>query len=278
MSMMTIDRRAGRIRRPAQAAASGTVGSWLLFLPLFLLLMCLAADGRAAALGFDENRYILEAGQGRKAVVVSNGAGQTALVHVTVDWGEAEQEGDVPLAVSRPLVEVPAQGNATLEVFFEGDGLPDDRESFFLLSFLDVPPATPESDGITMRLAARHRLKLFYRPALAMPPQAAREALRWSLPADGGAGAVQLDNPTPYYVTLVDLQARDRHGKACGANIAHLMLAPFARLEQAWPECQGGPGQLDYRYVTDNGVERLYTVALQPGQPVPPSLITESEQ
>ncbi len=66
--------------------------------------------------------------------------------------------------MSRPLLRLGAGQRAKVEVLYQGQGLPTDRETYLLLSVLDVPHATGKGDAL--QIALRHRFKLFYRPSL----------------------------------------------------------------------------------------------------------------
>ncbi|WP_051303202.1 fimbrial biogenesis chaperone [Comamonas composti] len=226
---------------------------------------------QAGPLSFDENRYFLSEGAARRTMLIHNGGDSQALVQISVDrpGTTAQSDADLPLAVSRPLLPIPANETAAVEVFYQGLGLPGDRESFFLLSVLDVPPKAPDTaQGETgMHIAARHRFKLFYRPRLEVPPEAVRDALLWQLPADASPGMVEIHNPSPYYATLVEIAALDASGQPCGQNISHLMVEPFGTLRQSIQGCTATTASMSYRYVSDSGREILYEVSLHAGQP-----------
>ena len=61
-------------------------------------------------------------------------------------WGTDGKGQALPFAVSRPLLRLGAGQRAKVEVLYQGQGLPTDRETYLLLSVLDVPhaPSTPE--------------------------------------------------------------------------------------------------------------------------------------
>ncbi|WP_163752625.1 fimbria/pilus periplasmic chaperone, partial [Proteus mirabilis] len=86
---------------------------------------------------------------------------EPALAEISLDWGTDGTGQALPFAVSRPLLRLGAGQRAKVEVLYQGQGLPTDRETYLLLSVLDVPhaPSTPE----TLQIALRHRFKLFYR-------------------------------------------------------------------------------------------------------------------
>ncbi|KAB0756949.1 molecular chaperone, partial [Pseudomonas aeruginosa] len=129
----------------------------------------------------------------------------------------------LPFAVSRPLLRLGAGQRAKVEVLYQGQGLPTDRETYLLLSVLDVPhaPSTPE----TLQIALRHRFKLFYRPPLEATVEQANEGVTWTL---GTSGNPKAHNPSPYHITFSQLEFLDASERSCGEAIEHLMLAPFS--------------------------------------------------
>nr|WP_144241882.1 molecular chaperone [Pseudomonas chlororaphis] len=195
----------------------------------------------------------------RMAVTLVNEGKTAALAEVSLNWGEPEsgQRQPLPLAVSKPLLRIPGGQKANVEVFYQGTGLPTDRESYLLLSVLDVPPAakTPH----TMTVALRHRFKLLYRPSLKSTLDEAMAGLSWEVRKET-AGRLIADNPSPYYLTLSDIEAIGLNGQPCGQPIEHLMLPPFSTHPLDIPACQ--PTRLRYQIISDAGNPRPYGATL----------------
>jgi len=211
-----------------------------------------------ADLSFDgKNRFIMT-GQRMAATLVNEGK-TVALAEVSLNWGEPEsgQSPPLPLAVSKPLLQISPGKRAVVEVFYQGKGLPTDRESYLLLSVLDVPPAakTPHS----MSVALRHRFKLLYRPTLESTLDEAMAGLSWAVQKET-AGSLIADNPSPYYLTLSDIEAIGTNGQPCGQPIEHLMLSPFSTQPVDIPTCQ--PASLRYQIISDAGNLRPYGATL----------------
>ncbi|MDH4556449.1 molecular chaperone [Pseudomonas sp. BN417] len=196
----------------------------------------------------------------RLTITLANEDKEAALAQVTLDWGDGEEARDLPMALSTPLMRIPARQKATVDVFYLGHGLPEDRESYFLLSALEVPKAP--KDPNVLQIALRHRFKLFYRPALQMTPDAARAALTWER-QPGNEGHTRVSNPSPYYLTLSDIEAKAPDGRSCGTPIEHLMLSPFSSHVLDTPTCP--PEGFHYQVISDAGNPRAYHVALEPG-------------
>ncbi|MFG8562627.1 molecular chaperone [Pseudomonas paraeruginosa] len=229
-------------------------------LPCLLLILCLPIQA-LADLSFDgRNRFVMQAK--RMSITLVNEGKEAALAQVSLDWGEDGRQSDVlPLAVSKPLLRIEAGSRSTFEVLYQGQGLPTDRETYLLLSVLDVPPSPKVPNA--MQVALRHRLKLFYRPpSLKITLDDAMTTLEWTLP-DGAGGPPKAHNPSPLYLTFSNLEILDAKGQRCGEPLEHLMLAPFSEQRLEMKDCR--PASLRYDIVSDAGNFRPQGVTLDPG-------------
>ncbi|HEH6433423.1 TPA: molecular chaperone [Pseudomonas aeruginosa] len=216
--------------------------------------LCMSAH---ADLSFDgQNRFVMKGK--RLPITLVNEGKEPALAEISLDWGTDGKGQALPFAVSRPLLRLGAGQRAKVEVLYQGQGLPTDRETFLLLSVLDVPhaPSTPE----TLQIALRHRFKLFYRPALDTTVEQAIAGLTWTLGANGKPKA---RNPSPYHITFSQLEFLDTTERVCDQAIDHLMLAPFSDHEFDAIDCR--PSKARYEIVSDAGNPRPYHSALKPG-------------
>ncbi|MFP2237298.1 molecular chaperone [Pseudescherichia vulneris] len=123
-----------------------------------------------------------------------------------------------PFVITPPLFALKAGRESTLRIMYTGAALPRGRESVFTLSIATIPSAKMQDNSV--EVAIRSRLKLFYRPSdLAGSAQDAFQQLRWSKHNH----QLWVENPTPYYVTLFNLQLN-------GHEIRHAgMVAPYSR-------------------------------------------------
>lgn len=172
-----------------------------------------------------------------------------------LDWGTDGKGQALPFAVSRPLLRLGAGQRAKVEVLYQGQGLPTDRETYLLLSVLDVPHATGKGDAL--QIALRHRFKLFYRPSLKATVEQAMAGLTWSYDPEGSP---RTRNPSPYYVTLSQVEFLDAPGRLCAPPIDHLMLAPYTEHSFDSIDCQAIKAR--YEVVSDAGNLRPFQVIL----------------
>lgn len=123
----------------------------------------------------------------------------------------------------------------------ESDILPVDRETLFELSIASVPSGKVENQSV--KVAMRSVFKLFWRPeGLPGDPLEAYQQLRWTRNSQG----VQLTNPTPYYINLIQLSV---NGKAL-SNAG--VVPPKSQRQTSW--CQAiAPCHVAWRAINDYG-------------------------
>ncbi|WMD18307.1 molecular chaperone [Achromobacter seleniivolatilans] len=249
-----------------------TAGQFCAFAGLRALLLLLGAAGLPqpafAHLDFEGmNRFIFPSDVQRLPVFITNRGQDPTLLQSTLVWGDG-QTADLPLALSKPLQVVRPGQKGDMEIFYEGRGFPDDRESYLMLSVLDVPKRPQEANLV--QIAIQHHFKLFFRPALNMTTGEAIAKLTWTLPSQDSA-ALLISNPSPYYITLSDIALTDQAGQACGTMIDHVMVAPFSEAAVTAADCGKKMSGASYQYVSDDGTPRAYRVRLEFGTASPGS-------
>ncbi|WP_273974840.1 fimbria/pilus periplasmic chaperone, partial [Serratia ureilytica] len=103
--------------------------------------------------------------------------------------------------------------------------LPQDRETLYYFNLREIPPKSNKPNSL--QIALQTRIKLFYRPAAIAPE---RNAAPWQeqLTLSKQGDKYVVNNPTPYYVTLVD--AASRKGVEGTKGFEPLMVPPKASL------------------------------------------------
>jgi chaperone protein EcpD len=200
-----------------------------------LVALCLYVPGADASVVIGGTRVVFPAGQGEVTVRLSNTAAHPALVEAWIDDGDVQstpETASTPFLITPPLFRMEANKDQSLRILYVAGAkpLPTDRESLFWLNVLEIPPKpTGEAaDRNTLQFAIRSRLKLFYRPAT-LPGDAlnAPDQLTFKAVSDGDGAALEVHNPTPYYITISKLSFG-----ASGKPIpgAEGMVAPFGNL------------------------------------------------
>ncbi|MFJ2279559.1 molecular chaperone [Pseudomonas sp. NPDC087803] len=159
-----------------------------------------------AAVVPDRTRVIFEEGAPSVSVTVGNRSPE--LPFVIQSWIEDESGKKIssPFMVLPPLQRIEAKESTILRIVKLPDTeLPKDRESVFYLNIREIPPKTQAVNA--MQIALQSKIKLFYRPSGVKRERGADLALGLNIRIDPTAKALLVDNPTPFHITIVGLQA-----------------------------------------------------------------------
>lgn len=199
-------------------------------MPLLALIGVCSAQTCLAAVSLDRTRVIFTGSEKSVSLSVSNQ--NTQLPYLAQAWIENEQSEKItsPLVVLPPIQRLEAGANSQVKI----QGLPElgllaqDRESLFYFNLREIPPRSDKPN--TLQIALQTRVKLFYRPA-AIAPKAGLNEAPWQekLTLTRQNDRYLVNNPTPYYVTLIDATP---NLKAASANdFKPLMIAPRGQLD-----------------------------------------------
>jgi len=211
----------------------------------------------SAAVTLQGTRIVHDAAQGRDVTVrATNGGDQAAMVQVWIDDGDSHAR---PENVRTPFRLTPAdprllqahQGQAYRVTYAPRPSeapLPTDRESVFYFNLLDIPPKPADAAGKNLlQFAVRTRVKLFHRPA-GLPGNARDAAGQLQWRAQGGA--LQVNNPSAYHVTISTLTLPD------GRKVEADMIAPGAEVRLPLPSGAAMPSSVTFQWLDDYGTPR----------------------
>ena len=202
--------------------------SFAIQVPAFVAL-CLINNANAA-IGLDRTRVVFD---GSKEVVSMNITNNnTKLPYLAQGWIEDEQGNKItsPLIVLPPVQRLEPGKNSQVKVqsLPAIKELPQDRESVYYFNLREIPPRTDKANSL--QIALQTRIKLFYRPAALVESREQRSApWQQELTLTRMGDHYQVNNPTPYYVTLID--ARRSKDADTVADFEALMLAPKESLK-----------------------------------------------
>lgn len=187
-------------------------------------LLCALTTQAQAAIALDRTRIIFPGGDKSVSLSVNNDNPQ--LPYLAQGWIEDTKGNKVtsPLTVLPPVqrIEPGAKSQVKVQALPVLSQLPQDRETLFYFNLREIPPKSDKAN--TLQLALQTRIKLFYRPK-ALVKTVTEMATPWqdqlTLTKQGDKYVV--NNPTPYYVTLVD--AGSRKGVSA-TGFEPLMLEP----------------------------------------------------
>ncbi|OOS01669.1 hypothetical protein B0186_02060 [Canicola haemoglobinophilus] len=220
--------------------------NWLWFI-LFL------ASSTSANIIITGTRVVYPAEQKLVNVQLSNETDRPALMQAWIDDGDefsspSTLSGErVPFIIVPPVARMEANEGQALRIAYTGaKSLPVDRESLFYLNVLDIPPKPKQNEQGSnnyLQISLRSRIKLFYRPKLAMPIDEAYGKVQWSLQKNG----LLIENPTPYYITFTGALVNNKPIGYIG------MVAPFANLEVKTKAKLHKGQKLTYSIINDYG-------------------------
>ncbi|PQQ42086.1 molecular chaperone [Photorhabdus luminescens] len=178
-----------------------------------------------AAIALDRTRVVFNGEDKSTSMDISNQ--NKELPYLAQGWIEDEQGNKIngPLVVTPPVqrVEPGAKSQVKIQSLPTIAQLPQDRESLFYFNLREIPPRSKKPN--TLQIALQTRIKLFYRPKAIF---ASRTDLdnpwqeKMTLTRQGDR--YQVNNPTPYYITVVDASSQLKGETAEGFK--PFMIAP----------------------------------------------------
>lgn len=188
-----------------------------------LVMAPLMIPSAFAAIALDRTRVVFDGGQKSISLSVSNENKQ--LPYLAQAWIDDEKGNKInsPLTVLPPVqrIEPGAQSQIKVQSIGADKNLPQDRESLYYFNLREIPPRSDKPN--TLQIALQTRVKLFYRPAALL---VSSNSVPWqekiTLTRNGDRYVV--NNPTPYYVTLVD--ARSGLNGTTVKDFDAVMIAP----------------------------------------------------
>ena len=185
------------------------------------------ASSAQAALVLMGTRVVYPSDAKDVTIRARNEGSQPVLAQVWVDDGSpgvAPANMVVPFTVSPVLTRIDPNSSAVIRLMYMKGPLPDDRETLFYLNVLEAPPRSDATNSAMFSF--RTRIKLFFRPAaLRDGIDDAPAKLEWQLVQSATGPALEVNNPTPYHVSMSSIDS------VSGGRTAALgggMVAPFS--------------------------------------------------
>ena len=180
-----------------------------------------------AAIALDRTRVIFDGDLKTVSLNISNQNKQ--LPYLAQGWIEDDRGNKIqsPFTVLPPVqrVEPGKPSQVKIQSLPAARQLPQDRETLYYFNLREIPPKSNKPNSL--QIALQTRIKLFYRPAAIAPE---RNAAPWqeqlTLTKQGDKYIV--NNPTPYYVTIVD--AATRKGVEGAKGFEPFMVPPKGQI------------------------------------------------
>lgn len=191
-----------------------------------IMLSVISSQVSYAAIALDRTRVVFNESDKSISLNISNENNQ--LPYLVQAWIEDENGKKInsPITVVPPLQRLEAQAKSQVRLLTLPDisKLPKDRESIFYFNLREIPPRSDKPN--TLQIALQTKVKLFYRPVAIIVNEVDHTA-PWQekLLMKREGKKYSLENPTPYYVTIVSATT----GTKKDINEFNpLMLSPFS--------------------------------------------------
>ncbi|MFC0228819.1 fimbria/pilus periplasmic chaperone [Serratia aquatilis] len=185
-----------------------------IFLPSLLagLTVSTVLPTAQAAIALDRTRVVFPGNEKSVSLTVRNQ--NPELPYLAQGWLEDAQgiklEGTSAFTVLPPVQRVEPKGQTQVKVqaMPGANLLPQDRESLFYFNLREIPPQSDKPN--VLQIALQTRIKLFYRPAALAEAAAKQQATPFQeqLTLSKAGDGYTVNNPTPYFVTLVGASAK----------------------------------------------------------------------
>lgn len=130
-----------------------------------------------------------------------------------------------PFSVTPPLqrIEPGAKSVVRINALPAVSSLPQDRESVFYFNLREIPPKSQRPN--VLQVALHSKIKLFYRPSAIIPERFGR--LDDKLVLHKVSGGYEVENPTPYFMTVVGIMG-DKNG-TISEDAKPVMISPMSK-------------------------------------------------
>ncbi|MEJ4043411.1 fimbria/pilus periplasmic chaperone [Erwinia sp. SLM-02] len=212
---------------------------------LCLTGMVLVSTGAQAAIALDRTRVIVDAGNPSVSLAVANE--NPRLPYLAQAWIEDERHNKVttPLITLPPVqrIEPGEKSQLKIQVLPAINLLAQDKETLFYFNLREIPPRSDKPN--TLQIALQTRIKLFFRPAaLKISPSGYQSPVQKQLTLTREGERYRLNNPTGYYVTIVEasglvggppikgfesVMVAPRAGERLSASVAQLGNTPVLK-------------------------------------------------
>jgi len=212
-----------------------------LFLSMLMFVNALPVQA-AGGIALGSTRVIYPADAKQTSLALSNSNKQERyLINAWIENATGQKEKT--FVITPPLFVSEPNSENTLRIIYAGPTLATDRESLFYLNVKAIPSMDKNNgeNNNVLQLAILSRIKLFVRPnKLETQPLQALDTLAFTR----SGSAISINNPSPYFITLVNLQMG-------GKKLDNVMVAPKTSATVTLPA--GAQGALSWQSVNDYG-------------------------
>jgi chaperone protein PapD len=197
--------------------------------PITLVLLSMSTQVWGA-IALDRTRLVFDGDSKSVSLRITNE--NKVLPYLAQAWIEDPSGKKItePLVLLPPVqrIEPGEQSQLKVQSMASVQHLPQDRESLFYFNLREIPPKSSKPN--TLQLALQTRIKLFYRPhAIQVKRADYNSPFQEKLTLSREGDKYRVNNPTPYYISLVNAAAsvdgKTSHG------FKPIMVDPFSQLQ-----------------------------------------------
>lgn len=217
-----------------------------------------------AGFAISSNRVIYNESVRESSLILANINEYPVVVQTWVDNGVGyPDQSTAPFIVLPAIFKMNSKGIQTIRIIHNGNTMPQDRESVFWLNLYEIPGKTEqqvtrsEESRARLDLAMNTQLKVFYRPKSlkTMDVDQISAKIKFSIKEMNGHKILVCDNPTPYYLSFINIILKQEDKSYKVQNQVDLMVAPFKEKRY---EIDKDPSllslyQVDYTLIDDQG-------------------------
>jgi P pilus assembly chaperone PapD len=166
-----------------------------------MLVLLMFSHYSLAGIQVAGTRVIFPSAEREASIQVRNMNAEDIMIQSWIEPTPGQPDSNIPFAITPSLARLGGMKQQMLRIFYQGVGLPQDRESVFWLNIQEIPQLSGNENSL--QVAFRQRLKVFYRPAkLPGTPAEAAKNLRWTVQGNTGKASVKVTNDTAFYISL----------------------------------------------------------------------------
>lgn len=218
-----------------------------------MTLIAVTCGHAVAGVTAERTRVIFQGDQREASLALVNRNNYPVVLQAWIDNGALEstpENASAPIMPLPPVFRLEPGQQRSLRLLYTGEILPSKQESLYWLNLYEIPPRPIEKvpvDQTRLTITMRTQMKVIYRPqALAEGAEDAPRRLR--LHADGTA--VEIENPTPYFITLAGVEVH--HGSTTTPLKVDL-LTPFTKQLIQTGRALGIGDKMQFMWVDDDG-------------------------
>lgn len=200
-----------------------------------------------------QSRIIFLGNQQAKSILLANSNDYAIMVQTWIDHGEGSPDtDDIPFVSTPTIFRLNPAEIKGVRILYNGDQLPQDRESLFWFNMYEIPPNNEHLQSQNSVLVTMNtQIKLLYRPigVTMLPAEAIKTVTCHYLQS----GTLECTNPSPLYLSVINAQLETATGNVETRNKQNLMLSPFSKKTYSYNTSTPCSGAIVLTFIDESG-------------------------